>query len=208
MIQAGTKSSEIIATLKKIPIEKRNTVSEVTLDMSNAMDAIIKGSFPNATIVTDRFHVQQLVSEAVQEIRIPLRKKAIREESKAILLNKEINKGKKKEERQPLIIPTFDNGDTRKQLLARSRYLLFKPSTKWTEKQKQRAGILFKEYPKLKHAYNLSMYFRSWYETNTNKQQAREELLRWYAKIEKEKIDLGNRTRHLCSQEHPLYQTR
>jgi transposase len=78
-IVSGTKSTDVIAILKKIPIEIRNTVLEVTLDMSNAMDSIIKGSFPRVTIVTDRFHVQQLVSEAVQEIRILLRKKAIKQ---------------------------------------------------------------------------------------------------------------------------------
>ena len=184
-IVAGTKSSEVIAVLKKIPINIRNTVLEVTLDMSNAMDAIIKGSFPNVTIVTDRFHVQQLVSEAVQEIRIALRKKAIKEESRAIL---RFRKKKKKGDKayQP---HTFENEDTKKQLLARSRYLLFKPSNKWTDRQKQRADILFREFPQLEHAYNISMLFRSWYETSTSKEQAKVELQRWYQKIEEEKIE-------------------
>ncbi|GHV52728.1 hypothetical protein FACS1894181_16050 [Bacteroidia bacterium] len=39
----------------------------------------------------------------------------------------------------------YENGDTCKQLLARSRYLLFKPPEKWTLKQKQRAKILFEQ---------------------------------------------------------------
>lgn len=153
-VVAGTKSSEVITVLKKIPIDIRNTVLEVTLDMSNAMDTIIKGSFPKVTIVTDRFHVQQLVSEAVQEIRIFLRKKAIREESRSILRAR-----KKKKTYQPRF---YENEDTKKQLLARSRYLLFKPDSRWTEKQKQRAAILFREFPELQHAYNISMMFRSW----------------------------------------------
>lgn len=153
-IAAGTKATEVISILKKIPEALRNTVLEVTLDMSNAMDTIIKGSFPNVTIVTDRFHVQQLVSEAVQEIRIAIRKKAIKAESKAILFAK-----KKKKTYQPKL---FENGDSKKQLLARSRYLLFKSKGKWTESQKVRATILFREFPQLGHAYNLSMLFRSW----------------------------------------------
>ena len=36
-----------------------------------------------------------------------------------------------------------DSGDTHKQLLARSRYLLFKSADKWTESQRQRAEVLF-----------------------------------------------------------------
>lgn len=42
---------------------------------------------------------------------------------------------------------TFDNGDTSKQLLARSRYLLFKKDTSWSHSQRKRAEILFCEYP-------------------------------------------------------------
>ncbi len=182
-IVAGTKSSEVITVLKKIPLGIREKVLEVTLDMSNAMDAIIKGSFPKVTIVTDRFHVQQLVSEAVQEIRIAFRKKAIKEESKAII---RCRKNKKKK----LYIPkTYENEDTKKQLLARSRYLLFKPSSKWTEKQKQRSDILFREFPELEHAYNISMMFRSWYEKSSSKEQAKVELQRWYKKVEEENIE-------------------
>lgn len=180
---AGTKASEVTTILKKIPIDIREKVLEVTLDMSNAMDSIIKGAFPKVTIVTDRFHVQQLVSEAVQEIRIFLRKKAIKEESRAILRKR---KNKKKKAYQP---PIYENEDTKKQLLARSRYLLFKPSSRWTEKQKQRAAILFREFPELQHAYNISMMFRSWYENNTNKQQAKERLQQWYKKVEEENIE-------------------
>lgn len=182
-IAAGTKATEVTTILKKIPTDIREKVLEVTLDMSNAMDSIIKGSFPKVTIVTDRFHVQQLVSEAVQEIRIALRKKAIKEESKAIL---RARRNKKKKTYQPSV---YENEDTKKQLLARSRYLLFKPASKWTDKQKQRAGILFREFPQLQHAYNISMLFRSWYENSTSKLQAKEGLLRWYKKVEEENIE-------------------
>ena len=72
-IAKGTKALDVSAVLAKIPEERRNIVLEVTLDMSPVMEAIIRKSFPKATLVTDRFHVQQLVSEAVQEIRITLR---------------------------------------------------------------------------------------------------------------------------------------
>ena len=149
--------------------------------MSNAMDTIIKGSFPKVTIVTDRFHVQQLVTQAVQEIRIAFRKNAIKEESRAILRVR-----KKKKIYQPKL---FENGDSKKQLLARSRYLLFKASSKWAESQKARATILFREFPKLHHAYNLAMKFRSWYENNTDKEEAKYSLQQWYQKVEEENIE-------------------
>ncbi|OFZ52653.1 MAG: transposase [Bacteroidetes bacterium RIFCSPHIGHO2_02_FULL_44_7] len=179
-IVEGVKAADIIAVLSKIPKEKRDVVKEVTLDMSNAMDAIIRASFKNADIVTDRFHVQQLVSDALQEVRGGLRRAALKEETEAILLAK-----KEKKIYQPKL---FENGDTKKQLLARSFHLLFKASSKWTEKQQKRAAILFREFPAIDEAYKLSMMLRAWYEHNTNKEDAKQNIQNWYQKVEEKKI--------------------
>ncbi|MFT6810476.1 MAG: transposase, partial [Saprospiraceae bacterium] len=40
--------------------------------------------------------------------------------------------------------------------LARSRYLLFKSSDKWTPTHRHRSELLFKYYPELEKAYKLS----------------------------------------------------
>jgi transposase len=180
MIQ-GTKSKDVADILAKIPQEKRNTVKEITLDMAESMKNIVKYSFSNATPVTDRFHVQQLVSEATQEIRILLRKEAIREENEQIKLARSENKR--------YFPKTFENGDTKKQLLARSRYLLFKSESKWHESQQKRSEILFREFPQLKSAYELSMMFRNCYEHSHSIEQARESFEKWYQKVEEKNID-------------------
>ena len=78
----------------------------------------------------------------------------------------------------------FSNGDSRKQLLARSRYLLFKTESKWSDSQKQRAQILFREYPKIYEAYKLSMRFRNIYQTANTKEQAEYEINHWIRMIE------------------------
>ena len=52
--------------------------------MAGSMNNITKYSFPNATLVTDRFHVQKLATEAVQEIRIKHRWESIDKENDAI----------------------------------------------------------------------------------------------------------------------------
>ena len=66
--------------------------------------------------------------------------------------------------------------------------MLFKSSSKWTDRQKQRATILFREFKELEEAYKLSMMFRSWYENNTNKEQAKQNLQKWYEKVEEKNI--------------------
>lgn len=177
----GTKVRDIAIILAKMPQQKRNKVREVTLDMSESMEAIVRRAFPKAKVVTDRFHVQQLVSEAVQEIRIGLRREAIKEENEKIK--------KAREEKRRYYPAKFKNGDTKKQLLARSRYLLFKPSSKWINQQKERAAILFREYPQLKKAYELSMMFRSCYEYSQSIPEAKEKLQAWYQKVEEKQID-------------------
>lgn len=40
----------------------------------------------------------------------------------------------------------YHNGDTRKELLIRSLYLLFKSANDWTDRQKQRAAIFYEYY--------------------------------------------------------------
>ncbi len=50
----------------------------------------------------------------------------------------------------------LENGDTLKQLLARSRHLLFKHHDKWTTSQVKRGKLLFERYPLIKIAYNIS----------------------------------------------------
>lgn len=181
VMAAGTKAIDIVEVIANIPETARETVREVTLDMSNAMDAIIRASFPKALIVTDRFHVQQLVSEAVQDIRGRARREALQEETAAILLARKEQRG--------YAPKLYDNGDTKKQLLARSFHVLFKPTNRWTEKQQRRAAILFTEFPDIEHAYHLSMLFRSWYEQSHTKEQATEKLYQWYQQVKEENIE-------------------
>ena len=50
----GTKTEDIMAVLKRIPLRSRNTVKEVTMDMAPNMAKAIRGCFRNARRVIDR----------------------------------------------------------------------------------------------------------------------------------------------------------
>ncbi len=172
----GTGSDKIIKILKKIPKIKREQVKEVTLDMAGSMNIIVKQCFVKASLVIDRFHVQKLAYDAIQEIRIAHRWEAINKDNNAIFEAKEAGTVYK--------APTFSNGDTEKQLLARSRYLLFKSAEKWTSKQKKRAKILFKEFPDIEKAYSLTHTLRLIYSKTKTKGIAYTKLAKWYKDIE------------------------
>ena len=110
---AGTKAETVIAILEKIPLKLRNSVTEITLDMAPNMGLIAKKCFSNAVRVTDRFHVQKLAHEALQEIRIKYRWQPIDMENDAI--------EKAKATKTKFESKILSNGDTIKQLLTLSK---------------------------------------------------------------------------------------
>lgn len=175
-VVAGTKSEDVISVLQQIEEEKRWQVREVTLDLSDSMRKIVRSVFPKADRVIDRFHIQKLACDAVQELRIKHRWDAIQQ------ANDEMEEAKLNDE--PYLPFRYPNGDTRKELLIRSRYLLFKSADKWTLRQKQRAAILFEEYPDIEKAYSLCHSLRMIFSKNTFKDAARLSMARWYNKVE------------------------
>ena len=175
-VVSGTKSENVIKVLRRIDGKQRNAVEEVTLDLSDSMRKIVRMSFPYATRVIDRFHIQKLACDAVQEMRVAHRWDAIQEANDEMEEAKACGK-----EYTPF---RYSNGDTRKDLLIRSRYLLFKSADKWTDRQKQRARILFNEYPDIKKAYGLVHSLRMIFSKNTAKDAARLSMAKWYRKVE------------------------
>lgn len=170
----GTKSDDIISILvgamgKSI----RRCVKEVTCDLSPSMMLIATEVFYNAHVVNDRFHVQQVYNAAVDEIRIDIRRQLIAGENS----------------RDKSVPPeTFSNGETMRQILARSKHTLMMSQNKWTEIQKHRVNILFKHYPILKSAYTLAMELRRIFNTNISPTKAMGRMNEWYEKV----MALGN----------------
>lgn len=172
----GVQADYLSSILLRLPKRKRQLVTEVTIDMSASLNSTIKRCFPNAHRVIDRFHVQQLAFDAVQEIRIKYRWEAIEQENDAY-------------EKAKLMKITFEperlyNGDTPKQLLARSRYILFKHPGCWTREQQQRASILFEKYPEIHKAYQLSLRLGEVYRNCKCKEEAFKKLALWYNDVE------------------------
>ena len=172
----GVSAETVIKYLSQIKLTLRNRVREIILDMAANMELIARRSFPKATLVTDRFHVPKLAIEALQDMRIAYRWEAIDMENAEMELAKELKKTYKPIE--------LENGDTHKQLLAGSRYLLFKSENKWTPKQNLRAEILFKYYPNLEIAYKLTIQLKAIYEKTKDKTTALTRLAKWYEKVE------------------------
>lgn len=175
----GTEGKVIKSVLEMLPLSKRMEVKEVTMDMARNMGFAVDKCFPNSTKTIDRFHVVRLVIDAMQHLRVSLRWNAIEDENKAI--------EKAKKDKKTYKPDLLANGDTTKELLARSKYLLYVAKDDWTSKQAHRAEILFAKYPKLEQAYELVMEFRAIYKTQF-KHIALNQFIKWKEKILKAEL--------------------
>ena len=176
-VVAGTKAEDVIAVLQRIDEEHRNAVEEVTLDLSDSMRKIVRTAFPKNQPGHRPLPYQKLACDAVQELRIKHRWDAMQQ------ANDEMEEAR--QNGKEYIPYRYPNGDTRKELLIRSRYLLFKSADKWTDRQKQRAAILFEEYPDIKTAYGLCHSPADDLCQKHNQGSApRLSMARWYNKVE------------------------
>ncbi len=171
----GTKSSVVTDAINRyVPFNSLVGIKEITLDLANSMDWISRQIAPNAIRTYDRFHVERIVTEAMQQVRIRLRWEAIEKENQ-LRANKDVIRLKR-----------YSNGDSEKQLLARSRYFLYKRKNMWSKDQRERATILFEEFPQLKKAYQLYMEFKDCY--YMNRLNAQHHLQSWINRAKKSKI--------------------
>lgn len=109
----GTKASIVTGAIDKYAgTAPKYSIQEISMDLSNGMDWIARQIAPNAMKTYDRFHVESLVCEAVQAVRVKYRWEAIEKENEL---------RKRKGENEIHRIKTYSNGDTERQLLARSR---------------------------------------------------------------------------------------
>lgn len=194
----GTKVEEVVAALKLVPDLVLKRVVEITMDFSGGMAAIAEEVFPWAYRVLDRFHMQRMAIDAVNNLRLKHKREAMAAENAA----RRDFKRKQKSRRtylknhykwyldHPLpqikaFVPErLPNGDTIPELLSRSLYLLTMSPNKWTDKQKKRAKLLFEHYPDIKQAFGLSHSLRVIFNNkNATKQSARISMAAWYAKV-------------------------
>ncbi len=117
------------------------------------------------------------MNEAVSDLRIDYRWQAIDQENAEIALAKEVGR--------PFIPHVFENGDTRRQLLARSRHIVMKHHSRWTDSQRRRAEVLFREYPAIEEAYRVSMELTDIYNLRISPQVAVTKLPRRYDRVER-----------------------
>lgn len=147
------KVSELTKCMEGFPLKSKMNVKSISRDLSASYEWFARTTFMNAYHVADKFHVICELLEQLQSTRIRYRQKVLALERKK---DKTTLEKLSLKERLP-------NGDTLKQLLHRSRGLLYKQKSEWTKEQSKRAQILFRHYPEIKEAYDYCCRIRKWY---------------------------------------------
>lgn len=200
----GTKADTVSKIIKQIPAENLARVKEITMDFSDSMYNIAKQCFPEAIIVIDCFHIVKRLCEGLEEMRLKFKRLAITENKKAAVAfakaeerkakrraqyrkthkrNPKERRGRKRVRKQVYKPLVLSNGDTKVELLTRSRCLLSQSGDKWGEHKKERAKLLFDLYPQLKEAYSLICKVRSIFKLHLSVDDARDKLHEWYKDV-------------------------
>ena len=203
-IVKGTKAAVVSAILKQMPESERKKVKEITMDFSDSMFSIAKECFPEATIVIDCFHIVQRLCEGLEEMRLRFKRLAITENKKAAAAfaknedrkakkrayyrkthpkNPKENRGRKRIKKQKYKPQTLANGETKVEMLTRSRNMLAQSGDKWGESKKERAGILFDLYPQMSEGYSLICKVRSIFREKITPELAKVKLHEWYKEV-------------------------
>lgn len=205
MTNRGTGKIALLAqTLQKPQLERLlpsfgdaiGRIREITMDMSPLYESFCAQNMPNAVRTADKFHVIKHTLDAVQAIRIRLKQQELAKLPK----DKKQRKGFKPE--------LLANGETKTEMLARSRYLLFKTPGQWTGGQEKRGQLLFQTYPELEKAHKLQLHIRQWYRPdNVGKPEwlMEKKLREWYEKVEDENIyEMNNVAKLFVSNEEKI----
>lgn len=202
-IVKGTKADVVSQIIKKIPAEELARVEEITMDFSDSMYSIAKQCFPKATIVIDCFHIVKRLCEGLEAMRLKFKRLAVTENKKAAAFtqNEERkarkrayyrkehpkksgeNRGRKRIKKQKYKPEELSNGDTKVELLTRSRNLLAQSGEKWGEHKKVRARLLFDLYPQMKEAYSLICKVRDIFKRKLTIDEAKAKLHDWYKEV-------------------------
>lgn len=203
-IVKGTKAAVVSKIIKMIAAEELAKVKEITMDFSDSMYSIAKECFPNADIVIDCFHIVQRLCDGLEEMRLKFKRLAVTENKKAAaaFAKEEDRKAKnracyrrnhkkkpgekrgRKRIRKQKYKPALQaNGETKVELLTRSRNMLSQSGEKWGDQKKERGRILFELYPQMQEGYSLICKVRSIFKEKLTVDQAEEKLHEWYKEV-------------------------
>jgi transposase len=153
--------------------ESTQKIKTMNCDMAPSYLKFIRENIPQSTIVVDKFHVMKYVYDAVQQVRMEVRRSIF----------EQMPKGQRRKQDEGLLSDL--------EQLKKSKVPLSRSKDLWSEEQDELMQNLFLKYPKLEQAYKLVQEFKVWYSKDNSKKgylRINKELNQWLEKLEKSTI--------------------
>lgn len=199
MLCSSIQVSDLNSCLSKFG-GKLKSIRYITRDLSPTFKKVANLNFPNAEHIADKFHVIRHAIDTVQSFRNRLKQEVLKQQRED---QKSHEKHYKELKDKSFIGPKMNlpksykpeklsNGETKTELLTRSRYLCSISEDKWNEYQHKRAVILFSTFPELQEVYDKISEFRNWYKSKPIQYEPfinEKNLWTWIYEVENSKIN-------------------
>lgn len=167
----GSIKPELISSgLQKLGKEYLNKITRINTDMSPMMKKICRENFLNAKIIIDKFHVIKHVLDALNTVRLDL-KKSIKDIEQTNTKN--------------------PNGWTDIECLEKCKYLLNSAVDKLNEENKVILNQILNRFPTLKKAYDYTQKIREWYDKKhigKHIWRIKQDMEKWIIELENTKL--------------------
>ena len=153
--------------------ESIQQIKTINCDMAPSYLKFIRENLPDSNIVIDKFHVMKYVYDAVQQVRMEMRRNIF----------EQMPKGQKRRKDYDLLSDL--------EQLKKTKVPLSRSQDLWSEDQNELMENVFFKYPKLEEAYNLAQEFKIWYSKDNVKKgylQINKELNIWIENLETSRI--------------------
>ena len=153
--------------------DKVQEIKTMNCDMAPGYLKLIREALPTAMIIVDKFHVMKYVYDAVQQVRMEIRR----------CIFEKMPKGQRRKSDEGLL--------SELELLKKSKVPLSRSQDLWSAEQMELMENLFTNHPKLKQAYDLSQEFKVWYSKENSAKgylKINQELNIWIEKLETSNI--------------------
>ncbi len=199
MLSSTIQVSDLSSCLGKFG-DKLKSIRYITRDLSPTFKKVATLNFPNAEHIADKFHVIRHAIETVQSVRNRLKQEVLKqqreEQTSHNVYYKDLkNKffiGPKMKLSKSYKPEKLSNGETKAELLTRSRYVCSMNENKWNDYQRKRAVLLFDTFPELKEVYDKIVQFREWYKPKSKEHEPfinERNLWSWIYEVENTQIN-------------------
>ncbi len=179
----GNKRESLEAFFRKLTEQQKSSIKTVNTDMAKAYIAAIQGELPEADIIIDKYHLVNLLNQAIDSLRKTIVGGMTTQTNKQIMRKGDLRMSEKEIEKIQEQI-----GVLTKKERSRTRWVLLKRQKNHSEDQAGLLAKLEKLNSPLYKAYLLKEQFYDIYKSGGNVEQSVQRIKSWVEEVKQTKL--------------------